>query len=135
MTKEQLIELYSLDPNFISTYHGLTDMSIEDCANDTWETIKDVKSYTHDFGYFTIDDTLDVIPRLTGFFIKPEYRNKETFTVFYNELCKKMPKYFMSCAHKDNAKVVNFLYKLGGKLLSIDSKEDMLYFLFKQENM
>lgn len=132
MNKEQLTELYSLDSNFIASYHGLKDMSIESCVNDTWETIKDAKSYVYDFGYFTIDDSLDFIPRLTGFFIKPEYRNRDIFNRFFNELCGKMPKYFMSCAHKDNTKVVNFLNKLGGNCLTIDSKEDMLYFLFNQ---
>ena len=132
MNKEQLTEFYSLDPNFIASYHGLKDMSIESCVNDTWETIKDAKSYIYEFGYFTIDDSLDFIPRLTGFFIKPEYRNRDTFCKFRMELYKKAPKYFMSCAHKDNIKVVNFLTKLGGNLLNIESKEDMLYFLFNQ---
>jgi len=85
MNKEILTELYSLDPQFVAAYHGLSDMSLDDCVNDTWETIKDAKSYVRDFGYFTIDDTLDVVPRLTGFFIKPDYRNKETFNTFYTE--------------------------------------------------
>jgi len=135
MNKETLTELYSLDPQFVATYHGFSDMSLDDCVNDTWETIKDAKSYVRDFGYFTIDDTLDVVPRLTGFFIKPDCRNKETFNTFYIEVCKETPKYFMSCAHKDNTKVVKFLSKLGGKQLNIDSKENMLYFLFNQGSL
>lgn len=135
MNKQQLTEFYSLDPNFIATYHGLTDMSIENCVNDTWEIIKDAKSYVHDFGYFTIDDTLDIIPRLTGFFIKPEYRDSATFSVFYTEVCKRTPKYFIATAHKNNIKVVNFLTKLGGNLLNIESKEDMLYFLLNQGSL
>ena len=134
MNKETLTEFYKTDPQFIATYHGLTDMTLDNCVNDTWEAIKDAKSYIHDFGYFTIDDTLDIIPRLTGFFIKPEYRNKETFNMFYKEVCKQTPKYFMSTAHKDNTKVVKFLNKLGGKKLPV-SKEDMVYFIFIQESL
>lgn len=131
MNKELLTEFYSLDSEFVATYHGMKDMTIDACANDTWETIKDAKSYVHDFGYFTIDDSLDFIPRLTGFFIKPEYRNKETYMLFYKEVCKETPNYWMSCAHEDNTKVVNFLNKLGGKPLNIN-KDNMVYFLFKQ---
>lgn len=109
MNKELLTELYSSDLKFIESYHGLSNMSIEDCVEDTWDTIKNAKSYCYDFGYFTIDDSLDFIPRLTGFFIKPEYRNKETFELFYTEVCRQTPKFFMSCVHKDNEKVIRFL--------------------------
>jgi len=134
MNKELLTELYLTDPNFILNYHGLKDKSLEFCVNDTWETIKNAESYVYDFGYFTKDNTLDIVPRLTGFFIKPEFRNKETFDLFKNEVNSKMPKYFMSCTHKDNTKVNNFLTKLGGKQFH-NIENNTYYFIFKQENI
>ena len=135
MNKELLTELYSLDPEFVSTYHGMKGMSVKDCVEDTWETIKNANSYVYDFGYFTIDKEQDLIQRLTGFFIKPEFRNKDTYARFYKEVCSKTPKYFMSCAHKENTKVINFLKKLGGNEINKESNDDMIYLLFKRESI
>jgi hypothetical protein len=135
MNKDILVDLYSTDPEFIKTYHGMCDMTIETAAEDTWGIIKNAESYVYDFGYFTIDKEQDLVQRLTGFFIKPEFRNKETYERFYSEVCSKTPKYFMSCAHKDNTKVVNFLKRMGGTQINKQSNDNMIYLLFKQENL
>lgn len=134
MNKELLTELYSQDPEFVKTYHGLENMSLSDCVEDTWETIENSDMHVFNFGYFTIDKTRDCIPLLTGFFIRPEFRNKETFALFEKEVRAKMPKYFAAVAQKSNEKLNRFFTKMNGQLLNMDT-ETMNYFLFKQENL
>lgn len=134
MNKQLLIDFYLTDPYLVSTYHGMEGMTAESCAEDTWEVIKDADSYVTDFGYFTVDRTKGLITQLTGFFIKPEFRNKEGYNRFYKEVCEKMPKYFMSTTHKDNKKVINFLSKMGGKQFYEQNTDNMIYFLFQQES-
>lgn len=132
--KELLTELYISDPEFVKTYHGLENMSVEDCVKDTLETIENSESYVYDFGYFTIDKNVDIVPRLTGFFIKPDYRSKDIFEVFEKEVRAKMPKYFTAVALKSNEKLNRFFSKMNGQLLNTDT-ENVNYFLFKQENL
>lgn len=131
MTKELLTELYSTDPEFVRTYHGMSGMTIESAAEDTYGAIKYSNSYVYDFGYFTTDFTQDVFPRLTGFFIKPEFRNKDTYKLFYKELCSKMPPLFMSCINDENERAINFLIKCGGTIMS--KQDNITYLFFKQE--
>lgn len=132
MTKQDLFNLYSTDLNFISTYHGNTGWSIEQCVNDTWNLIKNHELYLYDFGYFSIDRDNDIVPRLEGFFIKPSHRNTENKQLLYREICSRMPGVFLSCLNNQNIKGVKFLMNLpGSEIVTITDK--YTYFCFRQE--
>lgn len=132
MTKQDLFNLYSTDPNFISKYHGNVNWSIDMCVEDTWNIIKDNERYLYDFGYFSIDREGDIVPRLVGFFIKPEYRNAENKQLLYKELCSKMPNVFLSGLHNKNIKGIKYLSSLPGSEI-VTITDNYTYFCFRQE--
>lgn len=131
--KELLLEYYNSDPYTVETYHGLKGMTPEQCAEDTWNFIKDSDIFVKDWGYFTVDKKTG-IAELTGFFIKPELRNKKTYETFYKDVCNEMPKIFVTSVLAENTKVSNFFEKFGAIQFNKQSNDNMKYFLFKQEN-
>lgn len=112
MTKQDLFNLYSSDPEFVSTYHGNTNWSIEDCTNDSWEAIKDLELHITDYGYIAINRN-DLIDRLAGFFIAPAYRNKEIKGIFFSDIKKLLPNRFITSIHSSNIKCIRFLSSVG----------------------
>lgn len=108
MNQDYLIELYKTDPEFVSIYHGNEGWTAEQCAEDSWEQIKDLELHKTDYGYIAINRK-DLIDRLGGFFIKPEYRNSEIKERFFNDLHTLMPKTFITCVHSNNIKAIKFL--------------------------
>lgn len=131
MTKQDLFDLYSTDSELIEKWHIRAGEGIETCTNDTWDIIKDHEKYLYDFGYFSIDRDGDIVPRLCGFFIKPNYRNAENKQLLYREICSKMPNIFLSALHNKNIRGIKFLSKLpGSEIVTITEK--CTYFCFRQ---
>jgi hypothetical protein len=108
MTKNDLLVMYNADPEFCSIYHGNVDWTPAQCAEDSWDNIKDLELHLYDFGYIAVN-RFDLIDRLGGFFIKPDYRNKESITKFLNEIDTLLPGTFLTCVHSSNKKAVKFL--------------------------
>lgn len=133
MNKQDLFDLYSLDPELYEKWHIRAGEGIEVCVDDTWNIIKDHELYLFDFGYFSIDRVSDIAPTLCGFFIKPEHRNTEGKQQFIKELYKAMPKIFLSGLHNKNIRGIKFLEKLPGARL-ITTTDSYTYFVFRQEN-
>lgn len=130
MDKKDIHDMYSSDPKFISIYHGLNSPELEDCINDTWEAIKDSDLHSYEYGYFAIDNS-DLIPKLTGFFIKPEHRNAEIKQLFKEELFKKTPDCFLSALHNDNKPAIKFfLNELQAEIVS--KNDNLTYFVFRK---
>lgn len=129
MTLDYLTQLYKSDPEFVSIYHGNTDWSAEQCAKDSWENIKDLELYKMDYGYIAINRN-DLIPRLAGFFIKPEFRSKHTKERFFNDLKELLPGNFMAIVHSSNIKAIKFLASKGQVTLN---DKITTYIVFRQE--
>lgn len=131
MTLDYLIELYSSDPEFVSIYHGNEGWTADQCARDSWENIKDLELHKTDYGYIAVNRA-DLITRLGGFFIKPEYRNGEIKDRFFNDLYSLMPKTFMTAVHSSNVKAIKFLCLKGN--ITMNDKITT-YIVFRQESI
>lgn len=131
MTKQDLFDLYSLDAEFVANYHGNTNWSVSDCVEDSWSGIKDLELHKTEYGYIAINRD-DLIIRLAGFFIKPEYRNKAGIQLFKTDLVRLMPDIFMAYVHSSNKRAIKFLSSIG-KI----TKDDKIttYIVFRQENI
>lgn len=131
MTKQDLFDLYSSDPELVEKWHIRAGEEITTCVEDTWDIIKNHELFLYDFGYFSISRE-EVVPRLGGFFIKPEFRTNEYKNLWYSELCSKMPKIFLSGLHNKNLRGIKFLQKLPGcEIVNITDKYTI--FIFRQE--
>lgn len=131
MTESYLLELYRSDPEFVSIYHGNEGWSAEQCTIDSWENIKDLELHKTDYGYIAIN-RFDLLDKLGGFFIKPEYRNEETKERFFNDLYKLIPRTFIASVHSSNIKAIKFLC-LKGEITLND--KITTYIVFRQENI
>lgn len=134
MNKQDLFDLYSLDPELYEKWHIRAGEGIEICVDDTWNIIKDHELYLFDFGYFSINRNDDIAPVLWGFFIKPEYRNPEGRQLFIRELYNAMPRIFLSGLYNKNIRAIKFLEKLPGANI-ITTTDSCTYFVFRQENI
>lgn len=108
MTQYDLLSMYKADPEFCSTYHGNVGWSPAQCAQDSWDNLKDLELHMYDFGYIAVN-RFDLIDRLGGFFIIPEYRNKAGVSKFLNEIDSLLPGTFLTCVHSSNTKAIKFL--------------------------
>lgn len=131
MDCQYLLDLYKTDPEFVSLYHGNTGWTAEDCASDSWENIKDLELHKTDYGYIAIN-RFDLLDKLAGFFIKPEYRNEDIKERFFNDLYRLMPKTFTACVHSSNIKAIKFL-SLKGKVTLND--KITTYVVFRQRGI
>ncbi len=132
MTKQDLFDFYSTDPELVEKWHILAGEGITTCVEDTWNIIKDHELYMYDFGYFSIDRS-DLVTKLGGFFIKPEFRTPEFKDLWYKELCSKMPKFFTTGLHNKNARGIKFLSKLPNcEITKVTDK--YTFFVFRQGN-
>lgn len=131
MTESYLLELYKTDPEFVSIYHGNDGWSAEQCSKDSWENIKDLELHKTEYGYIAIN-RFDLLDKLAGFFIKPEYRTEETKERFFNDLYTLMPRTFTACVHSSNIKAIKFLC-LKGEITLND--KITTYIVFRQENI
>jgi hypothetical protein len=132
MTKQDLFELYLSDPELIEKWHFLAGEEITTCVDDTWNIIKDHEIHVYNFGYFSIDRS-DLVTKLGGFFIRPEFRTPEIKKLWYKELCSKMPAVFTAGLHNRNVRGIKFLASLPEcKMTKVTDKYS--FFIFRQGN-
>lgn len=131
MTKEDLFNFYSSDPELVEKFHIKSGEGIQSCVDDTWELIKDHELFMYDFGYFSkfFDGG---VARVGGFFISPEFRNFEGKTKFFNELADKMPNLFLIGIYNKNVRGLKFLERLPGSNI-ITTTDSYTLFMFRQE--
>jgi hypothetical protein len=117
-----ILECFKTDPELIEKWHIEAPASVENCAKRTTEDLKkanvsvyeliDTKNNT--IGYFG-KEILNNNEYLSGFFIKPEYRNKETIKEFWNCVNLIMDNNQFFCGiYKKNTKAYSFLMKNNG---------------------
>jgi hypothetical protein len=104
--------MYDTDPEFVSIYHGNSGWTVEQCAEDSWSNIKDLELHMFDFGYIAVN-RFDLLDKLAGFFIKPEFRNSEIKARFFKEVNSLLKAPFTACVHSSNVKAVRFLSSVG----------------------
>ena len=115
-----ILECFKTDPELLEKWHICAPDSLEKCVDNTITVMQlnkvSVYSLTINnniIGYFGLE-YFNNQKYLTGFFIKPEYRNKEMFELFWNVINKKFGKNYYAGVYKKNERAVNFLLKSGG---------------------
>lgn len=123
--KPLLKECFSTDDNLINLYHIKATKGLEACVTDTYDLLKDcnVKIYAlrndkENIGYFGVEGG----NFLTGFFIKPSYRNKENIVEFWKIVDSYMPSVYYSGVYKKNIPAVKFLSRRGTIKLEFENK-------------
>jgi hypothetical protein len=117
MNKELLTNLFSTDTELLSKYHILAPASAEVCAERTYNDL-----VSHDVNIHLIKKDGEVIGFygieknaytncLTGFFLKPEHRNKEQITDFWSQVDSNFDKDYYIGVFSKNDKAIKFLTK------------------------
>lgn len=114
MTKELLTELFATDSELLSKYHILAPNSAEVCAERTFTDLinADIKIHLIEknnevIGYYGIEGS----SFLTGFFIKPTHRNKETIERFWKQVDSHFNKDYFVGLHSKNTRAIDFINK------------------------
>lgn len=112
--KNIILECFSTDKDLIEKWHIVSGSGLENCTNKTVDDLKEFKvnvyKLTQDnklIGYFGIENNT----HLTGFFIKPEFRNKEIIQEFWNIVDSKFNNTYMIGIFKKNVPAMKFLEK------------------------
>jgi hypothetical protein len=133
MTKQDLFNFYSSDPELLEKWHIRAGQEITTCVEDTWNIIKSHELYVYDFGYFSVDRS-DLVTKLGGFFILPEFRTPEIKQLWYSEVCSKMPSVFTTGLHNKNVRGIKFLNSLPGCQMT-KVTDNYTFFIFRQGNL
>lgn len=127
MTKQDLREMFSTDKDLIEKWHIRSGNGIEVCVEDTWNVICNHDLYKLDYGYFSIEK--NIVPSLGGFFIKPEMRNKETVSKFWNDVESKFETGFFAGVYNKNKPAINFLSKKGK--IAMNTEDGTIFYIEK----
>lgn len=110
------------DDEIVKYYDKKCDMHTPfECVENLVNKIR--KFYTYSFmagieingqkeGYFVWDDNI-----LISFSISPKYRNKETLSIFWREIKKRLGKEFHCMLYSHNIRAIEFLQKNGMKIM------------------
>lgn len=114
MNKELLTKLFATDSDLLSKYHILAPNSAEVCAERTFNDLinADVKIHLIEknnevIGYYGIEG----VAFLTGFFLKPEHRNKEMIHYFWNKVDSHFNKDYFVGLYTRNTRAIDFVNK------------------------
>lgn len=117
--KNVIYECFSTDQELIDEYHVEAGTDLDTCVDRTFKdllTIKDLKFNTiiedgKICGFFGVHD-LGNITSMAGYFLKNEYRNKESVLHFWRLVEKTInKKEFLVGVYKKNTRAVRFLKK------------------------
>lgn len=137
--KAILNECFSEDEELLNKYHIEAPASLSTCVEKTHLDLQNaqVQFYTllnNDklIGYFGMETGTF----LTGFFIKPEYRNKEIIKEFWNIVNNKFNnKEFYCGIYKKNERAMKFLEKNNGRLWMEIPESNAVFFVFNEKNV
>ena len=116
-----IMECFSTDQPLLEIWHINAPDSLENCVS---RTVKDLQSLEvtvykliHNnelVGYFGQEEVNNSL-YLTGFFLKPAYRNKEMIALFWEIITKEFNnETFYAAVYKKNTRAINFLLKNNG---------------------
>lgn len=118
--KNILKECFESDNDFVSKWHNEAGNGLESCINKTYSDLKclNLKFYSlynsNDLvGYFG-KELVGSVLFLTGFFIKPEYRNNKYIKIFWDTVHKEFEgKTFFVGIYDKNIPAKKFLIRNG----------------------
>lgn len=126
MIKEDLLNLFSQDIDFVSNYskyHIEVAPDLDSVTDDMWFKIKDLDINSRDYGFFAIDNK-DVIPWIVGFYVKPEYRKNNNLIV---DMIVKTSGLFCVTVSNTNERAIKFLNKFCKQMEKDDMKTVFYY--------
>lgn len=131
-----ILECFETDPELLEKWHIQAPASLKTCTDNTIETLEEcsVSVYKLTIGKKTIgyfgQEFFNNQGYLTGFFIKPEYRNKEIFNLFWNCINKEFnDKNYYAGVYKKNERAINFLLKSGGIKAWENTENDSVFIM------
>ena len=114
MNQELLTELFKTDQALLDKFHILAPNSAEVCAEKTYNDLVANKVDIHLIeknnevvGYYGIEGK----SFLTGFFLKPEHRNKEMIEYFWTAVNTHFTKDFYVGLYQKNTRAIDFINK------------------------
>lgn len=128
--KDILLDCFITDEDLLNKYHVSAPATLNQCVERTHSDLMSayVQVYSLEeneevIGYFGIE----IGTYLTGFFIKPEYRNSKYIKEFWNIVNNMFnQKQFYCGVYKKNDRAIEFLKKNNGKLW-IETSEGVFY--------
>lgn len=122
--KSIIKECFESDEDLLSKWHICSGEGLDICVDRTYGDIAvsgtDFYSITKDgelVGFFG-HEKVQNLNALTGFFIKPEYRNKEDVSQFWDIILKELNGPFICGIYEKNDRAKKFLEKNNGKLVA-----------------
>jgi ribosomal protein S18 acetylase RimI-like enzyme len=120
--KDIIKECFSSDENLLNKWHIESGNGLDACVSNTYAVMKDsnvefftVTEESKIIGYFGRECAIGNVVYLTGFFVKPEYRNKECLKEYWNLLLSKMGQKFYCGVYQKNKPAIDFLLKNNAK--------------------
>ncbi len=115
---------FETDTDLLEKWHIRAPAELMECVNKTCRDLMEVKQFTFyeldDIGFFGKEEVYD-LKFLTSFFIKPEYRNKETIAKFWQQVREIMGETFFSLVHPKNKPAIDFLKREGQLIATEDN--------------
>lgn len=112
--RDIILDCFSSDKALTEKWHIVSGSGLENCVDRTTNDLKEFKVVFYKLteneklvGYFGIENGT----HLTGFFIKPEFRNKEIIKEFWNIVDSKFNSTYMVGIFKKNIPAKRFLEK------------------------
>lgn len=133
--KPVLEDCFITDETLLSKYHIESGKGLDVCVNKTFNDFN--KSYfpltfytllneEKIVGYFCVEH-LEKIKCLSGFFIKPSFRNEAIKKEFWNIVSKEMQNDFLCGLYLKNIPAIKFIEKKGGRPLYRDDESIIFY--------
>ena len=122
MTYSDIYECIKDDSEFLKYFHPFSKAkNNEEAAMETFNIMKD-----HEQGktcYFMANEQGYIFyakKELISFCIKPQYRDKRTFKLFWSLIKENIGKHFYCYLYSNNTRAINFLIKSGMKTKKAD---------------
>lgn len=131
---------FAQDHDLISTWHLNSGESLDNCVNQTYYDMLKVKvefNVIHDgsdlVGYF-VKEMCQGAEFLSGFFVMPKYRKKETIGEFWAMIKSEFNTPFFCGLYKKNKPAIEFIKRNGGEIAASvdDQAEPGLIFRMEQ---
>ena len=138
--KSIMQECFAADKDLLNKWHISAPASLEVCVEKTFNDMKKVDSSFQFFvafvqgtlvGYWGVESGC----YMNLIFVKPEYRNKEFLTLFWNEIEARMGDRFYTAIYSKNKPANDFYSKLGTTIdtFELDGHPAVIFMFNKKE--
>lgn len=138
-------ECFATDSELLDKWHIEAPASLDRCVRRTFNDLKNaptikmfvIKCATEDVsevvGFFGHEKAMGA-NWMTSFFIKPKYRDKETFSFFWNCVYDITGNEFFTAIYETNKRAKKFLEKNGFRLVQVTEMDKNINALVYQNN-